>query len=104
LDPSCDKLAKLSVNVVSKLPFGVDALTFGRKVQPARERRLFDMMTVSSLPKQVLKGYHVEGKMDGRSKSRPLFEGDLISEVARLKLSTSFAGVNRGPSTSASQP
>jgi hypothetical protein len=34
------------------------AHTFGRKVHPARERRLLDMMTASSLEKDTLKKYH----------------------------------------------
>jgi hypothetical protein len=72
-------------------PEEVDALTFGRNVQPARERRLFDMITVPSLSKQALTRNHVWGQKIEEGKERYCSWANLISEVARLKLSTSLA-------------
>lgn len=68
-------------------------LTFGRNVHPARERRLFDMVTISSLSKQVLEECHVERKKLNEGGRIALRGRLLISEVARLKLSRSLAVV-----------
>jgi hypothetical protein len=50
LDPSCYKLGRILANVLYVASQSESwLLTFGRKVHPARERKLFDMTTVMAL-------------------------------------------------------
>jgi hypothetical protein len=62
-----------------------ETLTFGRKVHPARERRLLDIITASSLERKTLKKYHA-------SRANCLKEGSVVH--ARLQINT---GTGKSP-------
>jgi hypothetical protein len=57
------------------------ALTFGRKVHPARERRLLDIITASRLERKTLKKYHA-------SRENSLKEGSVVHASLQINTGT----------------